>query len=108
MVLDTDGVNCVTASFVFGLDAVERVYDIRVLQYETNNVMGGPPGCLQFFVGEASAAGEGFPATVSGGNVLSFNFAANAGGKNQRSSLNQVSIFLNKFCMFLIFSYSLD
>ena len=102
MVLDTDGVNCITASFVFGLDVVERVYDIRVLQYETNNVMGGPPGCLQFFIGEASAD------TVSGGTVSSFNFAKEGAGKNQRSSLNQVSIFLNKFCMFLIFSYSLD
>ena len=101
MVLDTDGVNCVTASFVFGLDEVERVYDIRVLQYETTNVMGGPPGCLQFLIGEATAD------TVSGGTVSSFGFDEND-GKNQRSSLNQVSIFLNKFCMFLIFSYSLD
>ena len=100
MVLDTDGVNCVTASFVFGLDEVNRVYDIRVLQYETNNVMGGPPGCLQFFIGAATAP--------YGGTALSFNFNTNGGGKNQRSSLNQVSIFLNKFCMFLIFSYSLD
>ena len=76
MVLDTDGVNCVTASFVFGLDAVERVYDIRVLQYETNNEMGGPPGCLQFLLGTVAAPHSG--------TVTSFNFA---GGKNQKSSL---------------------
>ena len=79
MVLDTDGVNCVTASFVFGLDAVERVYDIRVLQYETNNEMGGPPGCLQFLLGTV--------AVPHSGTVLSFNFA---GGKYQKSSLKTI------------------
>ena len=76
MVLDTDGVNCVTASFVFGLDAVERVYDIRVLQYETNNEMGGPPGCLQFLLGTVAAPHSG--------TITSFNFG---GGKNQKSCL---------------------
>ena len=42
--VDTDGENCITASFVFGGDTVEREYDIRVLQYDTSNQMGGPQG----------------------------------------------------------------
>ena len=86
MIVDTDGVSCVTASFVYGGDSLERQYDIRVLQYEADNEMGGPPGCLQFLLGTV--------APPHSGTVLSFNFA---GGKNQKSSLNQASIFLNKF-----------
>ena len=42
--VDTDGENCITASFVFGGDTLEREYDIRVLQYDTSNQMGGPQG----------------------------------------------------------------
>ena len=42
--VDTDGENCITASFVFGGDTLEREYDIRVLQYDTTNQMGGPQG----------------------------------------------------------------
>ena len=70
MIVDTDGTNCVTASFVFGGDSVERQYDIRVLQYERNNEMGGPPGCLQFRLGTVVAP--------YGGTITSFNFE---GGK---------------------------
>ena len=74
VIVDTDGENCVTASFVYGGDSVERQYDIRVLQYETNNEMGGPPGCLQFLLGTVAAP--------HGGTVTSFNFA---GGKNKKN-----------------------
>ena len=72
VIVDTDGETCVTASFVYGGDSVERQYDIRVLQYETNNEMGGPPGCLQFLLGTVAAPHSG--------TVTSFNFA---GGKNK-------------------------
>ena len=74
MIVDTDGANCVTAAFVFGGDSVEREYDIRVLQYEADNEMGGPPGCLQFLLGTVAAPHSGV--------VNSFNFE---GGKIQRS-----------------------
>ena len=74
MIVDTDGTNCVTASFVFGGDSVERQYDIRVLQYDRNNEMGGPPGCLQFLLGTVAAPYSGI--------VNSFNFE---GGKIHRS-----------------------
>ena len=79
MIVDTDGVSCVTASFVFGGDSTEREYDIRVLQYDINDEMGGTPGCLQFFIGAATPP--------HGGTALSFNFA---GGKNQKSSFGTI------------------
>ena len=79
MIVDTDGTNCVTASFVFGGDSVERQYDIRVLQYDRNNEMGGPPGCLQFLLGTVAAPHSG--------TVSSFNFD---GGKNQKLSLKTI------------------
>ena len=79
MVLDTDGEQCITASFVYGGDTVERQYDIRVLQYDINNEMGGPPGCLQFLLGLVDAPHSG--------TVSSFNYA---GGKNQKSSLGTI------------------
>jgi len=75
VIVDTDGENCVTASFVYGGDSVERQYDIRILQYETNNEMGGPPGCLQFLLGTVAAP--------HGGTVTSFNFAGGAHLSNQ-------------------------
>jgi len=51
MIVDSDGSSCVTALFSFGLAAVNRRYTIHVIQYESTNEMGGPPGCLQFFTG---------------------------------------------------------
>ena len=50
VVVDTDGEKCIIASFVFGVDGITRDYEIRVLQYEKENELGGPPGCLQFFI----------------------------------------------------------
>ena len=66
VIVDTDGASCVTASFVFGGDSTEREYDIRVLQYEADNEMGGPPGCLQFLLGTVAAPHSG--------TVTSFNW----------------------------------
>ena len=66
MVVDTDGEKCVTASFVFGEEIISRQYEIRVLQYDRNNELGGPPGCLQFFLDER--------ATVSSFNWASGNY----------------------------------
>merc|ERR1719270_1644200 len=51
MILDSDGSSCVTALFTFGGGTVNRRYTIHVIQYESTNEMGGPPGCLQFFTG---------------------------------------------------------
>merc|ERR1712170_43599 len=51
MIVDSDGESCVTALFTFGGGAVNRRYTIHVIQYESTNEMGGPPGCLQFFTG---------------------------------------------------------
>jgi len=64
--VDTDGENCITASFVFGGDTLEREYDIRVLQYDTTNQMGGPQGCLQYFLGATEPP--------HGGIITSFNW----------------------------------
>jgi len=51
MIVDTDGTECVTALFSYGLDAVSRAYTIHVTQYDITNEMGGPRGCLQFYTG---------------------------------------------------------
>ena len=75
MIVDTDGASCVTASFVFGGDSTEREYDIRVLQYEADNEMGGPPGCLQFLLGTVAAP--------HGGTITSFNWV-NPQGKHAK------------------------
>ena len=82
MIVDTDGENCITAAFVFGGDSVEREYDIRVVQYETNNEMGGPPGCLQFLLGTVVAPHSG--------TITSFNFGIQESGQNQNSSLGTI------------------
>ena len=50
VIVDTDGETCITASFVFGSEDITREYEIRVLQYSKQNELGGPPGCLQFFI----------------------------------------------------------
>jgi len=51
MIVDSDGSSCVTALFTFGTGTVNRRYTIHVIQYDSTNEMGGPPGCLQFFTG---------------------------------------------------------
>jgi len=65
LIVDTDGVECVTAAFSFGLDAATRNYRIHAIQYDRLNEMGGPAGCLQFFTGMM-------------GTVSSFNYIAPA------------------------------
>ena len=65
--VDTDGTKCVIVSFSFGADTIEREYEIRALQYAKSNELGGPPGCLQFFIATTAA-------------VISFNWRANADG----------------------------
>merc|ERR1711936_308048 len=52
---DTNGETCVRASFSFGADTITRQYEVRVLQYDTKNSMGGPSGCLQFHIGTTGA-----------------------------------------------------
>jgi len=47
--LDTDGSTCSSVGFTFGGTAVSRQYDIKVLQYDCSNEMGGSAGCLQYF-----------------------------------------------------------
>ena len=50
VIVDADGEKCITAGFTFGFASVTREYEIRVLQYHRMNKLGGPPGCLQFYV----------------------------------------------------------
>ena len=51
MYADTDGVECVTASFVFGGSTVTRQFEIQVLQYsKSDETLGGPQGCLQYYL----------------------------------------------------------
>ena len=49
VIVDTNGCNCVIASFVFGGDTGTRSYNIHVTQFDRLNDMGGPPGCLQYW-----------------------------------------------------------
>jgi len=51
MFSDTDGSTCITASFSFGMESATRSYSIHVTQYAEGDTMGGPSGCLQYFVG---------------------------------------------------------
>jgi len=70
MVLDTDGTNCVSAVFTFGVGgAVQRSYRIHVIQFDQNHDMGGPAGCLQYYTGDM-------------GTVNSFNWQGFAAGSN--------------------------
>ena len=55
MIVDTNGETCVRASFSFGADTITRQYEVRVLQYDNKNSMGGPSGCLQFHIGTTGA-----------------------------------------------------
>merc|ERR1719510_661186 len=49
MFVDSDGTSCITPTFVFGANAVNRQYNIKVLQYDCRNRdIGGPSGCLQY------------------------------------------------------------
>ena len=84
MFVDTDGGKCVTVSFSFGADPIDREYEIRVIQYEKGNELGGPPGCLQFFIATTAA-------------VISFNWRAgiDTGGTNNLSKI--VIKHTNKF-----------
>lgn len=60
--VDTDGVGCSMASFVFGGGSDTRQYDIKVYQYEcTQEDLGGPMGCLQYHTGNM-------------GTIASFNY----------------------------------
>lgn len=52
MIVDSDGETCTKAAFTFGGTSVTRQYDIKVLQYDCRNEMGGPAGCLQYFTGD--------------------------------------------------------
>ena len=62
--VDTDGEKCVTVSFNFGGDGNLRQYEIRSIQYEWKNEVGGPQGCLQYFNTDSGASA-----------VSSFNYA---------------------------------
>jgi len=51
MIVDTDGVECVKATFSYGMGSSTRQYSIHVTQFASSNEKGGPPGCLQFYTG---------------------------------------------------------
>jgi hypothetical protein len=50
--VDSDGEQCSSASFTFGGTTATRQYNIKILQYDCRNEMGGPSGCLQFFTND--------------------------------------------------------
>jgi hypothetical protein len=50
--VDSDGEQCSSASFTFGGTTATRQYNIKILQYDCRNEMGGPAGCLQFFTND--------------------------------------------------------
>merc|ERR1712156_1401115 len=49
--LDGTAAGTTDASRALGQCTGNRRYTIHVIQYESTNEMGGPPGCLQFFTG---------------------------------------------------------
>merc|ERR1711902_458259 len=51
MIVDSNGMDCITATFNFGGGTTSRSYSIHVIQFEMSNKMGGPTGCLQYFTG---------------------------------------------------------
>merc|ERR1712038_1456405 len=55
MFVDTDGEECASANFAFGgLTTISRQFNIRVTQYDCQDVEnGGPSGCLQYFTAPA-------------------------------------------------------
>jgi len=65
MIVDSNGMDCITATFNFGGGTTSRSYSIHVIQFEMSNKMGGPPGCLQYFTGTT-------------GTISSFNWVSTA------------------------------
>jgi len=53
MIIDSDGTECVSATFVFGGNANTREYNIHITQFESSNSveLAGPAGCLQYRTG---------------------------------------------------------
>lgn len=53
MIVDTDGVECISATFAFSGATETRNYQIHVLQYDRSNSLdlAGAPGCLQYMTG---------------------------------------------------------
>jgi len=80
MILDSDGETCSTASFTFGGTATNRAYDIKVLQFDCKNEMGGPTGCLQYFTTDMGTfssfnyGGVPEPADLSGAHLANQNY----------------------------------
>jgi len=67
MILDSDGVGCSNVNFVIGSAVFARSWDIKIMQFNCGDEMGGPAGCLQWF-------------TEGTGVIRSFNFPNQAAG----------------------------
>jgi len=67
MILDSDGVGCSNVNFAIGSAVFARSWDIKVMQFNCGDEMGGPAGCLQWF-------------TENTGTIRSFNFPNQAAG----------------------------
>jgi len=54
MIVNSDGEECITATFSFSGNAASRNYQIHVLQYDRTDSdnLAGPPGCLQWMMGD--------------------------------------------------------
>merc|ERR1712109_264016 len=69
---------CATASFTFGGTATNRAYDIKVLQFDCKNEMGGPTGCLQYFTTDMGTFSSfnygGVPETADSAHLANQNY----------------------------------
>jgi len=78
MIVDSDGETCATASFTFGGTATNRAYDIKVLQFDCKNEMGGPTGCLQYFTTDMGTFSSfnygGVPETADSAHLANQNY----------------------------------
>ena len=77
MIVDTDGETCVRASYSFGADTITRQYEVRVLQYGAKNSMGGPTGCLQFYIGQTSRVTTFNWNGLTGTDIYTYYFVSN-------------------------------
>jgi len=73
MYLDSDGSTCLKNVFTFDGDSTTRAMDIMITQYDCKSMLGGPPGCLQYFTGTT-------------GTVSSFNYDSTSTTKRHLSN----------------------
>jgi len=86
MILDSDGVGCSNVNFAIGSATFARSWDIKIMQFNCGDEMGGPAGCLQWF-------------TETTGTIRSFNFPNQAKGAAVAASVVHLSNQHYKACI---------